>query len=168
MSKSREPVYGKGHLHLVTCGCYRKQPKLGLEKHRNVFVRLLEELRVKFRFDVVGYVVMPGHFRLLMAEPVVDTAANSIEMLQQRYQRRYNASARSTEQVWESRYSDMHVFGAERIEAQLELMHQEPVKAGLVVNATDWEWSSARSYAGLPEGVVTVERVTRESTGVNL
>jgi putative transposase len=137
-----------------------------MEKHRNVFVRLLEELRVKFRFSVVGYVVMPDHFRLLMAEPAVDTAANSIEMLRQRYQRRYNTSARSTEQVWESRYSDMHVFGAERIAAQLDLMHREPVKAGLVENATDWEWSSARSYAGLPEGVATVERVAMDSTAV--
>ncbi len=101
MPKSREPVYGKGHLHLITCNCYPKQPKLELEKHRNVFVRLLEEIRVKFRFSVAGYVVMPDHFRLLMVEPAVDTAANSIDMLQQRYQRRYNTSARSTEQVWE-------------------------------------------------------------------
>ena len=111
---------------------------------------------------------MPDHFRLLMAEPAVDTAANSIEMLRQRYQRRYNNSARSTEQVWETRYCDLHVCGHEMIERQLELMHQEAVKAGLVDAATDWEWSSARSYAGLPEGVVTVERVTGESTGVKL
>jgi len=89
-------------------------------------------------------------------------------MLRQRYQRRYNNSARSTEQVWESRYSDLHVFGPEKIAAQLELIHHEPVKAGLADNATDWEWSSARSYAGLPEGVVTVERVIAESTGVKL
>jgi hypothetical protein len=47
-------------------------------------------------------------------------------------------------------------------------MHQEPVKAGLVDNATDWVWSSARSYGGLPEGVVTVERVAGKSTGVKL
>jgi putative transposase len=172
MAKNHEPVYGKGHLHLITCSCYRKQPKLGIEKHRNVFCRLLEELRVKFRFGVVGYVVMPDHFRLLIAEPSVDTAANSIEMLQQRYQRRYNASARSTEQVWESRYSDVHIYTPEKIDAQLDLMHQEPVKAGLAQSATDWEWSSARSYAGLPEGVVTVERATEDraagnSTSVN-
>ena len=158
MPKSREPVYGKGQLHLISCNCHRKQPKLEMEKHRNVFVRLLEEVRVKFRFKVAGYVVMPDHFRLLMAEPAVDTAANSIEMLQQRYQRRYNTSARSTEQVWESRYSDVHVFGPQRIAAQLEAMHQEPVRAGLAASATDWEWSSARFYAGLPDGVVTVER----------
>lgn len=115
---------------------------------------------------------MPDHFRLLIAEPSVDTAANSIEMLQQRYQRRYNASARSTEQVWESRYSDVHIYTPEKIDAQVDLMHQEPVKAGLAQSATDWEWSSARSYAGLPEGVVTVERATEDraagnSTSVN-
>lgn len=158
MPKSREPVYGKGQLHLISCNCHQKQPKLEMEKHRSVFIRLLEEVRVKFRFNVAGYVVMPDHFRLLMVEPAVDTAANSIEMLQQRYQRRYNTSARSTEQVWESHYSDVHVFGPQRIAAQLEAMHQEPVRAGLTASATDWEWSSARFYAGLPEGVVTVER----------
>src|SRR5580698_8092072 len=73
MGKKQEPVYGKGHFHLITCVCYQKQEKLGLEKHRNVFARLLEELRVKFRFGIVGYVVMPDHFRLLMSEPKVDT-----------------------------------------------------------------------------------------------
>jgi putative transposase len=158
MAKRQEPVYGKGHLHLITCNCFWKEPKLGQEKHRYLFARLLEELRVKFRFGVVGYVVMPNYFRLLMAEPEVDTTANSVDMLLQRYQRRYNTSARSTEQVWEKPYSDVHVFGQERVLAQLETLHQAPVKAGLVENPTDWEWSSARSYAGMPEGVVTVER----------
>jgi hypothetical protein len=38
-------------------------------------------------------------------------------------------------------------------------MHEQPVKAGLAASAEEWEWSSARAYAGLPEGVVTVERV---------
>ncbi|MGC2160681.1 MAG: transposase [Silvibacterium sp.] len=160
MSKSREPVYGKGHLHLITCTCYQKQLKLEQEKHRNVFARILEEVRVKFYFKVAGYVVMPDHFRLLMVEPAVDTAANSIEVLQQRYQRRYNASARSTDPVWEHHYSDLHVFGAGKIAAQLEAMHQEPVKAALAESATDWEWSSARFYAGMPDGIVTVERAT--------
>jgi putative transposase len=158
MPKTREAVYGKGELHLITCNCFLREPKLELEKHRNLFVRLLEEVRAKFYFNVAGYVVMPNHFRLLMVEPGVDTAANSVETLLQRYQRRYNTSARSTEQAWELPYSDAHVFGRERILRQVEGMHEEPVKAGLVESAIEWEWSSARAYAGLPEGVVTVMR----------
>jgi len=142
MPKFREAVYGKGHLHLITCTCYQKLPKLGEEKHRDVFVRL-----------------MPDHFRLLMREPEIDTAANAVETLQARYRRRYNNSARSDEQVWESRHSDMHIFGPEAVAASLASMHAEPVKAGLALNPEEWAWSSARAYAGLPEGVVTVEQL---------
>ena len=159
MPKSREAVYGKGHLHLVTCVCFRRLPKLGEEKHRDVFVRLVEEVRVKFRFTIVGYVVMPDHFRLLMREPEIDTAANAVEMIQARYRRRYNSSARLDEQVWESRWQDAHVVGAEAVAARLAQMHAEPVKAGLVASAEEWPWSSAPAYAGMPEGVITVERV---------
>src|SRR5487761_1267349 len=160
MAKIHNRMYGAGHLHLIVCTCYQSQPKLGMEKHRDVFVRLLEEIRVKFRFAVAGDVVMPTEFHLLMTEPAIDTVANSVAVLQQRYRRRYNNSARSDEQVWSNAYSDIHVIGPERIEARLNLMHQQPVKAGLVPAATEWEWSSARFYADLPEGVVTVERVT--------
>jgi putative transposase len=156
MPRGQKQVYGKGELHFITCTCFRRQPKLGVEKHRDLFVQLLEEIRVKFRFNVVGYVVMPTNFHLLMSEPGIDTADNSIQMLRQRYGRRYNTSARTDEQVWETPYADVHVFDADHIAERLNFMHQAPVKAGLVETATDWEWSSARSYAGLPEGVVTV------------
>lgn len=163
MPKSREAVYGKGHLHLIACTTFRKLPKLAEEKHRDVFVRLMEELRIKFRFAVVGYVVMPDHFRLLMREPEIDTAANAVETLQARYRRRYNNSSRSVEQVWESRCADTHIMGVEVIAATLASMHAEPLKAGLVSSPEEWKWSSARAYAGLHEGVVTVERVPAAS-----
>src|SRR5580692_9357745 len=108
-------------VHLIACTCYRRLPKLAEEKHRDVFVRLMEELRVKFRFVVVGYVVMPDHFRLLMREPEIDTAANAVETLQARYRRRYNNSARSDEQVWESRCSDTHIVGATAVAASFSV-----------------------------------------------
>ncbi len=41
-------------------------------------------------------------------------------------------------------------------------IHQNPVKAGLVKTSTDWEFSSARDYAGLRKGkLINIER-TRE------
>jgi putative transposase len=163
MPRIREAVYGKGHFHLITCTCYQKLPKLAEEKHRDVFVRLMEELRVKFRFAVVGYVVMPDHFSLLMREPEIDTAANAVEMLRARYRRRYNSSARSDEQVWENRWSDTHIVGVAAVASTLASMHAQPVKSGLAESPEEWKWSSARAYAGLPEGVVTVEQVPAAS-----
>ncbi len=77
----------------------------------------------------------------------------------QRYQRRYNTSVRLDEPAWEKKFIDKHVVGSEQIQGCLSLMHEAPVKAGLAEKTTDWEWSSARRYAGLPEGVVTVDPV---------
>ena len=157
MPKGQKQIYGRGELHFVTSTFFHHQTKLAIVKHRDLFVQLLEEVRVKFRFRVVGYVAMPTNFHLLMSEPGIDTADNSVSTLRQRFGRRYNTSARTDEQVWETRYADTHVFGADHIAERLNFMHQAPVKAGLVALATDWEWSSARHYAGMPEGVVTVE-----------
>lgn len=33
-----------------------------------------------------------------------------------------------------------------------DYIHENPVKAGLVKNATDWEFSSAKDFAGLRDG----------------
>jgi putative transposase len=145
MPKGQKQVYGKGELHFITMTCYGHQTKLGVEKHRDLFVQLLEEVRGTFGFRVAGYVVMPDHVHLLITEPERDTAAEAMAMLRQRYGRRYNTSARSTEQVWETKYQDTHVFTPERIEERLRFMHEQPVKAGLVASAAEWAWSSAGS-----------------------
>ncbi len=41
-------------------------------------------------------------------------------------------------------------------------IHQNPVKAGLVTDATDWEFSSAQEYAGLREGTLVNMKRARE------
>ncbi len=36
---------------------------------RDLFVRVLEQVRQRYQFVVVGYVAMPEHFHLLISEP---------------------------------------------------------------------------------------------------
>ena len=61
--------YGLDDLHFVTCSCYRRRPLLANERARDVFLRIFEQVRRKYRFEVVGYVVMPEHFHILIGEP---------------------------------------------------------------------------------------------------
>ena len=61
--------YGGGDLHLITSSCYQRRPLLGSESRRDLFVRVLEQVRQRYSFVVVGYVVMPEHFHLLISEP---------------------------------------------------------------------------------------------------
>ncbi len=157
MPKPQKKVLGKGGLHFITAVSFHRQAKLGVEKHRSLICQLFEELRNKYKFDIVGYVVMPTFIQMLLSEPSGDTVETVILALRQRYQRRYNVSARSDEPAWEKSFSDLPVTSEDHIIGCLSLMHEAPVKAGLVEKTTDWEWSSARRYAGLPEGVLTVK-----------
>src|ERR1017187_7069469 len=63
--------YGGHDLHFITCSCYRRRPELDSGERRDLFLRVLERTRQKYRFVVIGYVVKPDHFHLLITEPEV-------------------------------------------------------------------------------------------------
>jgi putative transposase len=77
-------IYGGDDLHFVTCSCYRRQPLLGTKYSRDIFLRVLEQVRRKYRFEVVGYVVMPEHFHILVGEPEKGTPSTVLQVLKQR------------------------------------------------------------------------------------
>jgi hypothetical protein len=52
-------IYGAHHLHFVTRSCYRRLPFLNRASSRDRFVSISEQVRQRYRFVVVGYVVMP-------------------------------------------------------------------------------------------------------------
>jgi putative transposase len=68
MTEGLKRYYGEAHLHFITSSCYHQRPYLDASR-RDLFIELLEEARQRFQFVVVGYVVMPEHFHLLMSEP---------------------------------------------------------------------------------------------------
>jgi len=69
MPSGLKRFYGRGHLHFITASCYRRQPLLGSAWRRDLFVKVLEQVRQRYQLVVVGYVVMPEHFHLLISEP---------------------------------------------------------------------------------------------------
>jgi len=41
----------------------------------------------------------------------------------------------------------------------IDYIHQNPVRRGLVRQATDWPWSSARFYAGFPDAALSMDPI---------
>jgi putative transposase len=61
--------YGQGYLHFITTSCYQRRPLLESASRRDLFLEVLEHVRRRCHFVVVGYVVMPEHIHLLLSEP---------------------------------------------------------------------------------------------------
>jgi len=69
--------YGRDDLHCITLNCYRGLPPWRLVLARMVFVHILGEVRGRYGFSLVGYVVMLEHIHLLIGEPVRGTPSLS-------------------------------------------------------------------------------------------
>src|SRR6266542_5877474 len=71
------------NLHFVTFSCRRRAPLLGTPAARELFEHVLEQVRRRFEFVVVGYVVMPEHVHLLAGEPKSAPLSVALQMLKQ-------------------------------------------------------------------------------------
>ncbi len=78
--------YGAHHLHFITTSCYKRLPFLHTARSRDTFLTILEQTRLRYRFVVVGYVVMPEHIHLLLTEPEIGTPSTVMQVLKQRHQ----------------------------------------------------------------------------------
>jgi putative transposase len=91
-------IYGRGEWHFITCSCYRRLPFLGAARHREVFLKVLEQTRKKYQFVVAGYVVMPEHIHLLVGEPQIANPSRFMQVLKQRVSLQCRASKRAAKQ----------------------------------------------------------------------
>ena len=69
MANALHRFYGGRDLHFLTFSCYHRQPFFTDPARCDLFLKILERVRLRYRLVVVGYVVMPEHVHLLVSEP---------------------------------------------------------------------------------------------------
>jgi putative transposase len=84
MPKGLRHRYGLRHLHFITYSCYRRLPLFSSARTKNLFVKILGEVRDRYGFSLAGYVVMPNHIHLLISEPAKGTPSTVMQVLKQR------------------------------------------------------------------------------------
>jgi putative transposase len=161
--------YGQGDLHFVSFSCYHRIPFLKSQQARNAFVEILGQVRDRYQFLLLGYVVMPDHVHLLISEPKKGTPSTVVQVLKQRSSRllrdkpQRKNGARSTEeqltprQFWQTRFYDFNVWSREKEREKLDYMHANPSKNKLVDHPRDWPWSSFWYYETGELGLLRID-----------
>ena len=88
MPWSLRRYYETDGLHFITCSCHKREPILNSEIRRDLLLTVLEDMRPRYRFVVVGYVVMPEHFHVLMSEPRIGDPSKVIQAIKLGFSRR--------------------------------------------------------------------------------
>jgi putative transposase len=175
MPRNLRRHYGKGDLHFITFSCYERRPHLGTIRARNLFVKVMGEVRERYGFLLVGYVLMPEHVHLLMSEPKKGTPSKVVQVLKQRVSKAMRGKKRrggkgqlsltfpneagSLRRFWQKRFYDFNVWSSEKKKEKLDYMHANPVQRKLVRHPREWPWSSWSFYMNGDRGLVAIDPV---------
>jgi putative transposase len=165
MTEGLHRYYGRNDLHFLTFSCYLRQPFFRNESYCDLFLKILERVRLRYRLVVVGYVVMPEHVHLLVSEPQRETLSTAIQALKLGVVQTIRCSggsivappmSRKTSETWgtpvhpnrfwQARFYDFNVWTEKKRVEKLRYIHRNPVERGLVSSPEQWPWSSFRWY----------------------
>ncbi len=156
MPRGLKRYYGTGEMHFITWSCCRRQPLLDPTARKDLLLTVLELMRERYRFAVIGHVVMPEHVHLLISEPLIGNPSKVIQAVKLGVSRRLAMKGDFSGQFWQRRFYDFNLWSQQKEIEKLKYMHRNPVVRGLVASPEDWRWSSYRSYAYGEAGPVRI------------
>ena len=175
MRNPLQRYYGRGDLHFVTFSCYRRLPLLGTRRARNRFVKILDQVRARHGFRLIGCVVMPEHVHLLLTEPSKGNPSKVLQVLKQKVSAALRKGRRKTppnqlplqfpgtstdkKHFWQRRFYDFNVWSEKKLWEKLNYMHRNPVERKLVRHPKEWPWSSWSHYEKREEGLLRIDPV---------
>ena len=145
------------HVHFVTFSCFKRRKLLDHDRAKKVVMGVLASQIHKQEATCVGFVVMPEHVHGLVwfrrpgqlsffMKQWKQRSSVQIKKLMREKLVRYGRAIDLSEPVWQARYYPFNVYTDEKLHEKLDYMHNNPVAAGLVARAIDWQFSSARHY----------------------
>ena len=181
------PIYGRhfepGQLQFITTSTYRRSRLFTCQRFCWIFVETLRQLRQETGFLLIGWVLMPEHFHLLIRpQPAAATVRFMQELKKRSAQQIIAALARNratspvprpagpaattshrpqrfASSVWQRRYVPFNVFTEKKHMEKLDYMHSNPVQRRLVSSPDQWPWSSFRFYYLNDSSVLTMDRL---------
>lgn len=113
-----------------------------------LLLMLLAQSAQKFGVAVHAYVLMPNHFHILATPEQSSSLPLMMQAVGRSYVRYFNDAHSRTGTLWEGRYRSTLIQTDRYLLTCMAYLDLNPVRAGLVREAKDYQWSSHRHYIG--------------------
>lgn len=106
------------------------------------FVDLLSEASQRVPMRILGYVLMPNHFHLVLWPHRDGDLSRWMQWLLTAHVRRHHRTYRGSGHVWQGRFKAFPIEQDEHLLNVLRYVERNPLRAGLASRAEKWAWSS--------------------------
>lgn len=113
-----------------------------------LYLKILEEQADSHQCAVHAYVLMTNHIHLLVTPEHSDGISMLMRYLNQKYVRYFNRRYERTGSLWEGRFKSCIIETDRYLLACYRYIEMNPVRAGMVNDPADYQWSSYMVNAG--------------------
>lgn len=103
------------------------------------------------RYRLLAWCIMPNHVHVVAEMLTGHSMSNIVKSWKSFISRQANAHLGRAGAFWEPDYFDRYMRNEDHLMRTIKYVENNPVKAGLVVKATDWPWGSASLERGSPD-----------------
>ena len=149
----------------VTCITRYRIPFFLVSMFRDVLIRGIEYFREKYEFKIYGFVIMPDHTHLVLNPNhkkygfTISTVMRDIKAYSGREIARILGDKGK---VWEPGFIKQELDSMEEFERCMQVMHEDPVKAGIIRTPEDYPYSSYRFHENGRESPILLTRIEKE------
>lgn len=156
----------------ITFSCYHKYQLLIEIKPKNIFLKHLKEVCIKYNINILGYVIMPEHVHLvlypnqsvemgLVIGEIKSKSAREILLLfkSQKNSLLTKLSVNDRLVFWQKRCYDHNCRSIDIVKDRINYCHKIPVTKGLALTMEDWKFSSYRWYKNMDEVKLEIDGI---------
>lgn len=137
--------------YFITAGTFNKAYLLQSDRMGPLFCETMFRYRDEGKLKVHAFVVMPNHIHLLITVPEGMTLERVMQLVKGGFSFQAGKLFGIRTAIWQKSFVDRRVRDASECMRFKNYIHQNPVKAGLVVRAADYAFSSANPEFKLDE-----------------
>jgi len=131
----------------ITCRLLPRRGVLSASEFATL-AQVINERRGEHGFLLSAWVFLPDHWHAIFYPRHPLTISRVMEAIKDGATKRINRSRREAGRLWQPRFFDRALRSVKEYREKVAYLHLNPVRAGLVGRAEDWQWSSVHDYAG--------------------
>jgi putative transposase len=137
MRPKRDRAFRDGAAYFVSTQTVERKPFFRNERWASLMLETLRNYEGS-GYELHAYVIMPDHLHLLISPN--ETLEKSVQLIKGGFSFRAKRELNWKGEIWQSGFTDHRIRDGEDWKRHLEYIRKNPVRAGLVSNALDFQF----------------------------
>jgi putative transposase len=157
MARSARVVVPEYPYHITQRGNYR-QMIFDNDRDRFKYLSWIDEYSKKYSLSLLAFCLMNNHVHFIVIPEQENSLSKLSSIVHMRYSQYFNRGKNISGHLWQGRFYSS-LLGEDYLMGVLRYVEKNPVRAGIVKEASEWKWSSAAYHVGRSDGLIKLENI---------